>query len=270
MTDERTRVLSDGTRIPLLGLGVWQVPNGKATVDAVRWAVELGYRHIDTAQAYGNEESVGQALRESGVPRDEVYVTTKFFPNAKDPVAELEHSLKRLGVDQVDLYLVHWPKGGPLRAWPGMEKAVERGLARSVGVSNYSAVELAKVTQSASVPPVVNQVQFSAVEYRRGLLEAADKLGITLEAYSPLGTGRHLTDSTCAAIAERIGRTPAQVLIRWCLQRGLPVIPKSTRRERIAENADVFGFALSDADMAALDALDQTSGTDRAREGTWW
>ena len=249
---------------------MWQVPNGKETVDAVRWALDLGYRHIDTAQAYGNEESVGQALKESGVPRDEVYITTKFFPNASDPVAELEHSLKRLEVDQVDLYLVHWPKGGPLRAWPGMEKAVERGLARSAGVSNYSAADLDEVTRSASVPPVVNQVQFSAVEYRRGLLAAADKLGIVLEAYSPLGTGRHLTDGTCVAIAERVGRTPAQVLIRWCLQHGLPVIPKSTRRERIAENADVFDFALSDADMAALDALDQTGGTDRAREGTWW
>ena len=125
-------------------------------------------------------------------------------------------------------------------------------------------------TRSASVPPVVNQVQFSAVEYRRGLLEAAEKLGIALEAYSPLGTGRHLTDSRVAAIAERSGRTPAQVLIRWCVQRGLPVIPKSTRRERIAENADVFDFTLSDADMAALDALDKTGGTDRAREGKWW
>jgi 2,5-diketo-D-gluconate reductase A len=270
MTTERTRLLSDGTSIPLLGLGVWQVPNGTATVDAVRWALELGYRHIDTAQAYGNEESVGQALQESGVPRAEVYITTKFFPNAKDPVAELEHSLKRLGVDQVDLYLVHWPKGGPLHAWPGMEKAVERGLARSVGVSNYSAAELATITRSASVPPVVNQVQFSAVEYRRGLLEAAAKLGIALEAYSPLGTGRHLTDSQVAAIAESTGRTPAQVLIRWCVQRGLPVISKSTRRERIAENADVFDFTLPDADMAALDALDQTGGTDRAREGKWW
>jgi diketogulonate reductase-like aldo/keto reductase len=270
MTTERTRQLSDGARIPLLGLGVWQVPNGTATVDAVRWALELGYRHIDTAQAYGNEESVGQALRESGVPRDEVYITTKFFPNAKDPEAELEHSLKRLGVDQVDLYLVHWPKGSPVRAWPGMEKTVERGLARSVGVSNYSAAELDTVTRSASVPPVVNQVQFSAVEYRRGLLEAAERLGIALEAYSPLGTGRHLTDSRVAAIAERSGRTPAQVLIRWCVQRGLPVIPKSTRRERIAENADVFDFTLSDADMAALDALDKTGGTDRAREGKWW
>ena len=270
MTEEKTRLLSDGTRIPLLGLGVWQVPNGKTTVDAVRWALELGYRHIDTAQAYGNEESVGQGLRESGVPRDEVYITTKFLPSSKDPVAELEHSLKRLGVDQVDLYLVHWPKGGPLRAWPGMEKAKERGLTRSVGVSNYGASDLGKVMESAVIPPVVNQVQFSAVEYRRRLLAAADELGIALEAYSPLGTGRHLTDGTCRAIAERTGRTPAQVLIRWCLQHGLPVIPKSTHRERIAENAGVFDFTLSDTDMAELDALDRTGGTDRAVEGKWW
>jgi 2,5-diketo-D-gluconate reductase A len=270
MTTERTRLLSDGTSIPLLGLGVWQVPSGKATVDSVRWALELGYRHIDTAQAYGNEESVGQALRESGVPRDEVYVTTKFFPNSKDPVAELEHSLKRLGLDQVDLYLVHWPKGGPLRAWPGMEKALERGLTRSIGASNYSAADLDAVTRSASVPPVVNQVQFSAVEYRRGLLQAADKLGVALEAYSPLGTGRHLGDTRVAAIAERVGRTPAQVLIRWCVQHGLPVIPKSTRRERIAENAAIFDFTLPEADMAALDALDRTGGTDVARADKWW
>jgi 2,5-diketo-D-gluconate reductase A len=249
---------------------VWQAPSGKATVDAVRWALELGYRHVDTAQAYGNEESVGQALRESGVPRDEVYVTTKFFPGSKDPVAELEHSLKRLGVDQVDLYLVHWPKGGPMRAWPGMEKALQRGLTKSIGVSNFSAADLDAVSRSAFSAPVVNQVQFSAIEYRRGLLEAADKLGIVTEAYSPLGTGRHLGDTQVAAIAERVGRTPAQVLIRWCVQHGLPVIPKSTRRERIAENAAIFDFTLSEADMAALDALDRTGGTDVARADKWW
>jgi len=270
MTAQPTRQLSDGNSIPLLGLGVWQVPDGPQTVNAVRWALELGYRHIDTAQAYGNEESVGQALRESGVARDEVFVTTKFYPGAQDPLAELEHSLKRLGLEQVDLYLVHWPKGGPLRAWPGMERAKERGLARSVGVSNFSAAELDRVLKSGTVPPAVDQVQFSAFEYRRGLQEAAQQHGIVLEAYSPLGTGRHLKDHRVAAIAERTGRTPAQVLIRWCVQHGLPVIPKSTHRERIAENASVFDFTLSDEDMAALDALDTTGGTDRARSDKWW
>ena len=270
MTAQPTRQLSDGNSIPLLGLGVWQVPDGPQTVNAVRWALELGYRHIDTAQAYGNEESVGQALRESGVARDEVFVTTKFYPGAQDPLAELEHSLKRLGLEQVDLYLVHWPKGGPLRAWPGMERAKERGLARSVGVSNFSAADLDQVLTSGSVPPAVNQVQFSAFEYRRGLLEAAGRHGVVLEAYSPLGTGRHLKDRQVAAIAERTGRTPAQVLIRWCVQHGLPVIPKSAHRERIAENASVFDFTLSDDDMTTLDALDKTGGTDRARADKWW
>jgi diketogulonate reductase-like aldo/keto reductase len=270
LTAQPTRQLSDGSSIPLLGLGVWQAADGPQTVNAVRWALELGYRHIDTAQAYGNEESVGRALRESRVARGEVFITTKFYPGARDPLAELEHSLKRLGVDQVDLYLVHWPKGGPLRAWPGMERAKERGLARSVGVSNYSADELDRVLRSGSVTPTVNQVQFSAFEYRRGLLEAAERHGIVLEAYSPLGTGRHLKDRQVVAIAERTGRTPAQVLIRWCVQHGLPVIPKSTHRERIEQNASVFDFTLADEDMAALDALDTTGGTDRARADKWW
>jgi 2,5-diketo-D-gluconate reductase A len=270
MTDAKMRTLADGNSIPLLGLGVWQVPNGPRTANTVRSALELGYRHIDTAQVYGNEESVGRALRESGVPREEVFVTTKFNPSRRDPVAELEGSLKRLGVDQVDLYLVHWPRGGPLRAWPGMERARERGLAKSVGVSNYSAADLAAVTKSASTAPVVNQVQFSAFEYRRGLLQAADRLGIVLESYSSLGTGRHLSDRRVGQIASRAGKTPAQVLLRWCVQHGLPVIPKSVHRERIEENAQIFDFTLSDEDMAALDALDRTGGTDRALEGSWW
>jgi 2,5-diketo-D-gluconate reductase A len=270
MTAERMRQLSDGTAIPMLGLGVWQVPNGATTVSAVRWALELGYRHIDTAQLYRNEEGVGQALQESGVPRDEVYVTTKFNPSAKDPVTELEHSLKRLGLDQVDLYLVHWPRGGATRFWKGMEQARERGLARSIGVSNYSAADLEQVLRSGSVSPVVNQVQFSAVEYRRGLLEAGEEQGIVTEAYSPLGTGRHLGDRRVAQIAARAGRTPAQVLLRWCVQHGVPVIPKSVRRERIAENAQIFDFSLTEADMAALDALDATGGTSQARRDRWW
>jgi 2,5-diketo-D-gluconate reductase A len=269
-SDGRAIELADGNELPMLGLGVWQVPDGAACERAVRWALELGYRHIDTAQAYGNEASVGKALRDSGMPRDEVFITTKFNPGRKDPVAELEHSLRRLRVDQVDLYLVHWPQGGPLRAWPGMERARERGLAKSIGVSNFSAADLDKVTAAGGVTPAVNQVQFSAMEYRRGLVEACLRHGVTPEAYSPLGTGRHLTNRRVTEIAARVGRTPAQVLLRWCLQRGVPIIPKSTHRERIAENSQVFDFTLSEQDMAALDALDTTHGTDRALEGTWW
>jgi diketogulonate reductase-like aldo/keto reductase len=268
--DGRARVLADGHQMPVLGLGVWQVPAGPACVNAVRWALDLGYRHIDTAQVYGNEESVGRALRDSGVPRDEVFITTKFDPGRTDPAAEAEQSLRRLGVDQVDLYLVHWPRGGPVWAWPGMERSRERELTRSVGVSNFSAAELAAVIAAGTIPPVVNQVQFSPVYYRRALLDACRQRDVMLEAYSPLGTGRHLRKRTVKRIARRVGRTPAQVLLRWCLQHELLVIPKSTRQERIRENAQIFDFTLSPADMAELDALDRTKGTDRARERKWW
>jgi diketogulonate reductase-like aldo/keto reductase len=268
--DGRARVLADRNEIPLVGLGVWQVPNGAECVDAVRWALELGYRHIDTAQAYGNEESVGQGLRESGVPREEVFITTKFSPARNDPVAEVERSLRRLGVDHVDLYIIHWPKGGPTWAWPGMEQARELGFARSIGVSNFGVGELRQLLATATVPPVVDQVQFSPYEYRKALLDSCLQNGIALEAYSPLGTGRHLTSDTVARIARRHGRTPAQVLLRWCIERGIPVIPKSTHRERIAENTQVFDFSLSAEDLAELDALDRTGGTDRALERTWW
>jgi diketogulonate reductase-like aldo/keto reductase len=268
--DGRARVLADGNEIPLLGLGVWQVPNGPECVNAVRWALELGYRHIDTAQAYGNEESVGLGLRESGVPREEVFITTKFYPANKDPEAEAQRSLQRLCVEQVDLYIIHWPQGGPTWAWPGMEGARERGYARSIGVSNFNVSELEQVMAVAESRPVVDQVQFSPFKYRRGLLDACEQHGVALEAYSPLGTGRHLSDERVRRIAERVGHTPAQVLLRWCVQRELVVIPKSTHRERIEENAQIFDFTLSDEDIAALDALDETGATDRALERPWW
>ena len=268
--DGRARVLADGNEIPLLGLGVWQVENDRECVDAVRWGLELGYRHIDTAQAYGNEQSVGEGLRESGVPREEVFITTKFFPGREDPVAEAQRSLQRLGVDYVDLYIIHWPAGGPTWAWRGMERAHELGYARSIGVSNFDVGELRELLETATVAPVVDQVQFSPYEYRKALLDACGENGIALEAYSPLGTGRHLASDTVARIARRHGRTAAQVLLRWCIERGIPVIPKSTHRERIAENARLFDFRLSAEDLAELDALDRTGGTDRALERKWW
>ena len=270
MGDGRASTLADGAQMPMLGLGVWQVPNGRECVDAVRWALELGYRHIDTAQAYGNEESVGQGLRESDVPRDEVFVTTKFHPARKDPVAEVERSLERLGLDHVDLYIVHWPKGGPTWAWTGMERARELGYARSIGVSNFDVAELRQLAANVSVAPVVNQVQFSPYEYRKGLLDACRKNDIVLEAYSPLGHGRHLASETVMLIAQRLGRTPAQVLLRWCIERHIPLVAKSMHRERIAENMQVFDLTLSNEDMAELDALDHTGRTEGALERKWW
>ena len=268
--DGQARLLADGNQIPLLGLGVWQIPNGPDCVNAVRWALELGYRHIDTAQAYGNEESVGQGLQESGVPRDEVFITTKFHPGRKDPVAEGEGSLQRLGVDHVDLYIVHWPGGGPTWAWPGMERARELGHTRSIGVSNFGVAELQELLAVATVPAAVDQVQFSPYEYRKALLEACEQNGVALEAYSPLGHGRYVDSETAEQIAQRLGRTSAQVLLRWCIQRDLPFIAKSTHHERIAENAQVFDFTLSDEDVAQLDELDRTGGTDAALERKWW
>ncbi len=267
---ESAHGLADGNTIPMLGLGVWQVENEQECVDAVRWALEAGYRHIDTAQAYGNEESVGMGIRESGVPREEIFVTTKFFPRRRDPVVELEGSLGRLGLEFVDLYIVHWPAGGPTWAWPGMERTRELDYARSIGVSNFAVGEIDDLLQQAEQPPVVNQVLFNPFAYRKRLFEACAANDIVLEAYSPLGTGRHLDDPAVAQIADAHGRTPAQVLLRWGIQHGVPQIPKSTHQPRIVENAQVFDFELSEEDMQSLDELDQTGGTDRAREDKWW
>ncbi|HEX4283208.1 MAG TPA: aldo/keto reductase [Solirubrobacteraceae bacterium] len=268
--DGRSRILGDGTAMPLLGLGVWQVPDGPVCVHAVRAALELGYRHIDTAQAYGNESSVGRALRESGIARDEVFITTKFHPGRRDPLREAAYSIEQLDVDYVDLYLVHWPGGGGTWAWPVMEAARARSYARAIGVSNFDTDELDHLIAGATVPPVVDQVQFNPSAYRKALLEACTERGIALEAYSPLGTGAQLADPVVAGIAGRLGRSPAQVLLRWCVQRGIPVITKSTHRDRIAQNAQIFDFELSARDMAELDALDRSGGTREALERTWW
>jgi len=268
--DRRGRILADGTVIPLLGLGVWQVPDGPTCVHAVRSALELGYRHIDTAQAYGNESSVGQALRESGVARDEVFITTKFHPGRRDPLREAAYSIEQLEVDYVDLYLVHWPGGGATWAWPGMEAARERSYARVIGVSNFDPDELDQVIAGASIAPVVDQVHFNPAANRKALLEACAERDIGLEAYSPLGTGELLGDPVVAGVVGRVGRSPAQVLLRWCVQRGIPVVTKSTHRDRIAENAEIFDFELSANDMAELDALDRSGGTREAMERKWW
>jgi methylglyoxal/glyoxal reductase len=269
-TTRTTRELADGNEMPMLGLGVWQVPEGPECVSAVRWALERGYRHIDTAQAYRNESSVGTALKQSEVDRNDVFITTKFLPRAKDPVEEAERSLRRLGVDQVDLYLVHWPQDGPTWAWPGMERTLELGYARSIGVSNFSEAELEKLTAAATVMPVVNQVNFNPFAFRRALFDASQRHGVVLEAYSPLGTGRLLSDPAVGAIAMRAGRTPAQVLLRWCVQRSVPVLSKSTHRDRIAENGRIFDFELTGEEVKQLDALDRTGGTGSALENKWW
>ena len=266
-----TRVLADDNEIPLLGLGVWQVPKGPECEQAVRWALELGYRHIDTAQAYGNEESVGRALRDSGVPRDEVFITTKFYPAREDPEAEAQRSLERMGIDFVDLYIIHWPQGGPTWAWPGMERARAAGYARSIGVSNFSVAQLDELLAIAESRPVVNQVQFSPFKYRRALLDACEERGVALEAYSPLGTGRHLSDRARRgdrrAHRAHAGAGPAAV-VRAARPDRHPEVdaPRADRRRTPRSSTST----LSDEDMAALDALDETGGTERSNEEPWW
>lgn len=264
------QTLADDRKIPALALGVWQTPQGSQTKDAVRWALELGYRHIDTAQAYGNEQGVGEGFRQSGLDRDDVFITTKFYPGSDDPVREIEASLQRLRLEYVDLYLVHWPQGGPTWAWPGMEEARNRGYARSIGVSNFDVSELHQVFSVATSPPVSNQINLSPFSYRKDLIEENHRRSLVTEAYSPLGTGRHLSNARVGAIAERVGKSPAQVLIRWGLQHDFVVLAKSSHRERIAENAGALGFSLSDAEMAELDHLDAGSRPGAALEGKWW
>ncbi|MFL5929158.1 MAG: aldo/keto reductase [Gaiellaceae bacterium] len=267
MDDEQpTRELPGGTRMPVLGLGVWQMDAGAETERAVEWALAAGYRHVDTAALYRNEQSVGAALARSGLPREDVFVTTKLMPNRANAARELEKSLERLGLDYVDLYLIHWPL--PVlhaRQWSELESLHERGLARAIGVSNYGRDRLETLIRGASHVPAVNQVQFSPFQYRRRLLDYCMQQGIVFEAYSPLDRGRGLHHPTITLLAERIGRTPAQVMLRWAIQRGAVVIPKSSREERIRANAEVFDFELSDTDMRSLDALDRTNGTANAR-----
>ena len=254
--------LASGTEMPVLGLGVWQMSRGKETEQAVEWALEAGYRLVDTATWYRNERSVGTALRRSGLPREQVFVTTKLLPTHARAARELAKSLERLGLEYVDLYLIHWPL--PLRngrLWRELESLEDQGLAREIGVSNFGVDTLERLLRGAHSAPAVNQVQFSPFHYRSRLLAYCREHRIAFEAYSPLVRGRGVRDATVLAVAERVGRTPAQVLLRWALQRGAIVIPKSSDRERIRSNARVFDFELDQDEMRELDALDRTSGS---------
>ncbi len=252
--------------MPVLGLGVWQMAAGQETEQAVEWALEAGYRHIDTASMYRNEQSVGVALRRSGLPRDQVFVTTKLLPTYPSAARELTKSLRRLQLDYVDLYLIHWPV--PLlaaRHWPQLEELQEQGMAREIGVSNYSRDQLQKLMQTASKPPAVNQVHFNPFHYRRRLLDYCLERKIAFEAYSPLEQGQGPGDPTIVEIAQRLDRTPAQIMLRWAVQHETIVIPKSSRNDRIRSNAEIFDFELDEADMRILDALDRTNRSDGAR-----
>jgi methylglyoxal/glyoxal reductase len=260
-TVRSTVELRNGVKMPVLGLGVWQSAPGEETRSAVAEALATGYRHVDTARAYRNEGDVGAAIRDSGIPRGEVFVTTKLW-NADHgydkALRAIDHSLESLGMEQVDLYLVHWPVEGLRRdTWRAMEKILGDGKARAVGVSNYTARHLDELLGQAKVPPAVNQVEFNPFLFQQELLAHCRRHGIQLEAYGPLVRAHKMEHPVLQRTARKHGKTPAQVLLRWGLQHDLVVIPKSVRPERIRENADLFGFELDAEDVGALDALDE-------------
>ena len=256
-----TLTLNDGRRIPQLGLGVWQAPRGQVTRAAVSAALRLGYRHIDTARIYGNEADVGAAVRDSGIARAEVFVTTKLWNDDQgydSTLRAFDASLDRLGLDYVDLYLLHWPVAGKrLQSWRALERIHGEGRARSIGVSNFLEPHLLELLGACQTPPALNQIELTPFLQRRATVALCKQRGIAVEAYSPLTRGLRLAHPAVQEVAHEAGRTPAQVLLRWGIQHGHVVLPKSTHSERIAENAAVFDFSLDTAGMAALDALEE-------------
>ncbi len=259
LTLTSTVTLNNGTAMPLLGLGVYLMRPGKETYHAVRAALDAGYRLVDTASFYGNEEDVGKAVRDSAVPREDVFITTKLWNSdhglAAAPRA-FESSLARLGLDYVDLYLIHFPVPG-LReeSWRVLERICSSGKSRAIGVSNYTQRHLNELLGHASVVPAVNQVEFSPFLYQRDLLAFCRSKGIQVEAYAPLTTGQRLDDLRITMIAQKHGRTNAQVLLRWAIQHEVVVIPKSRHTRRIGENARIFDFELPPEDVTLLDSL---------------
>ena len=283
LTIESKVPLNDGRLIPQLGLGVWQTRAGATCEAAVLTALEAGYRHIDTASMYGNEESVSAAIRKSGIPREQIFVTTKLWNSDHGkPERALEASLHKLKMDYVDLYLIHYPVRQRIQSWHALELLRERGKARSIGVSNFTINHLTELLRQTKTIPSVNQVEFHPYLYQRDLFEFCRRSGIVLEAYSPLTKGERLKDRKLVAIAGKyptsaregansqsrpsiLGnfsrqlntKSTAQILIRWALQHGLVVIPKSANPKRIVENADVFDFEISPADMELLDGFNE-------------
>ena len=260
MSQVPTVTLNDGNTIPQLGFGVWQVSSDDI-VGSVSKALEVGYRHIDTAAIYGNEEGVGRAIAESGIPRDELFITTKLWNSEHEhdlALKAIEESLTKLGLDKVDLYLIHWPAPGNdkfLEAWLALEDIQRQGLTRSIGVSNFQVDHLRLIQARGTVVPAVNQIEVHPTFTQKPLILENDELDIRTEAWSPLGLGEDLAHPTIVQLAERAGRTPAQVIIRWHLQQGRIVFPKSVTPSRIEENFNVLDFTLSDSDLEAIDAI---------------
>jgi len=256
-----TTTLNNGVEMPWFGLGVFQVPEGSEVIQSVKWAMEAGYRSVDTASLYANERGVGTAIRESGVPREEVFVTTKLWNSDQgynSTLKALSGSLVRLGMDYVDLYLVHWHVNGKsLDTWRAMEELNESGLARAVGVSNYTVQQLEELVEHGKIAPAVNQVEFHPRLLQPELLKFCGDHGIRVEAWCPIMRGAVKDIPEISEIATAHGKTEVQVVLRWDLQHGVVTIPKSVHRDRIFSNAEIFDFELSEAEVAAIDALDR-------------
>jgi diketogulonate reductase-like aldo/keto reductase len=251
-----TVTLNDGLELPLVGFGTWQL-RGQGAYDATRYALEIGYRHIDTATMYGNEAEVGRALRDSGVPRDEVFITTKIpAERAGSEQETLEASRRALGVDRVDLWLIHWPprRGYSVPMWRALIAERDAGRTRSIGVSNYSTAQLDELISATGETPVANQIPWSPFEHSARRIAEHRERRVVLEGYSPL-KGSNLRERVLREIADRHGVTVPQVVLRWHLEHGIPVIPKSARKERIEANLDLFGFSLEPREVAQIDGL---------------
>ncbi|KAI4309014.1 aldo/keto reductase [Lactobacillus intestinalis] len=259
--------LNNGVKIPIIGFGTWQTPDGQVAEESVLAALNSGYRHIDTAAAYGNEESVGAAIKKSGINRHELFVTTKLwnsdhgYQNTKKAI---DTSLEKLGLDYLDLYLIHWPNPATMRdnwaelnaeSWQAMEEAVQAGKIRAIGVSNFRKHHLDELLKTAEIKPAVNQNYLNPSDMQEDLVKYNDSLGIVNEAYSPLGTGGLLSNEVVNEIAEKYGKSPAQILIRWSLDHNFLPLPKSVHPDYIKANADVFDFDIEPEDMKKLDGL---------------
>jgi methylglyoxal/glyoxal reductase len=254
-------ILNNGVEIPSLGLGVYQTPIGETTLRAVRYALKIGYRHIDTAWLYGNEADVGRAVRESAIRREDIFITTKVWDTDQgydSTLTACERSLQRLGLLYVDLYLVHWPVRAKSKdTWKAMIQLLRDSKARAIGVSNYGVFDIQEILQNFDTVPSINQVEFHPFLYQEKLLQFCKNNDIQLEAYSPLTRAEKLNHATVKTIAQKYDKTAAQILIRWGLQHDLVVIPKSIHEKRIKENSEVFDFQLEEQDMKLLNSLNE-------------